>query len=323
MSVVTDFPRTAAGADPADYTARQVYDAISAAFGPGANGPLTIVVSLARPGAPAAQENTLRHALATTAGVASVSPDTASPDGAILHANIIPRSSPQDAATGTLQTTLRAALAGTGSRGYVIGSTSERLDFRNQISGRLPVLALKGAALNLLSIGAAYGVIVAVFQWRWGGTALGVSGKVPIESYVPMMMVAIVFGLSMDYEVFLLSLSRIREAWLRTGDNHASVAAGLAATARVISCAALIMASVFLSFLLSANVVVKMLALGLGVSVLIDASVIRLLIVPATMFLLGRLNWWLPARPDPALPRLDPESARPEPARPRQPACPG
>jgi RND superfamily putative drug exporter len=140
---------------------------------------------------------------------------------------------------------------------------------------------------------------------------LGVSEKVPVESYVQMMMFAIVFGLSMDYEVF--RLSRIREAWARTRDNHASVAAGLAATANVISCAALIMSSVFLSFLLSTNVVVKMLALGLGISVLIDASIIRLLIVPASMFLLGRHNWWIPRWLDRLLPHLEPQAPPPEP----------
>jgi RND superfamily putative drug exporter len=263
--------------------------------------------------------------------VAVVSPVRASPDGAILVTTVVPSSRPQDAATSTLLTTLRdttlpKVLSGTGARGYVTGITAEQLDFRDQVGGQLPVviavviaaafllllatfrspvLALKAAVLNLLSIGAAYGVLVAVFQWGWGSSVLGVSEKIPVESYVPMMMFAIVFGLSMDYEVFLLS--RVREAWTATRDNHASVASGLASTARVITCAALIMASVFLSFLLSANVVVKMLALGLGVSVLIDASVIRLVVVPATMFLLGRYNWWIPAWLDRALPHLEPE----------------
>jgi putative drug exporter of the RND superfamily len=160
------------------------------------------------------------------------------------------------------------------------------------VSFRSPVLALKAAVLNLLSIGAAYGVIVAVFQWGWGSSLLGVTEKVPIESYVPMIMFAIIFGLSMDYEVFLLT--RVREAWGRTRDNRASVAAGLAATARVITCAALIITGVFLAFLISGNVVVKMLALGLGISIIVDATVIRLMVVPASMFLLGRLNWWTP-----------------------------
>ena len=166
---------------------------------------------------------------------------------------------------------------------------------------RSPILAIKAGLLNLLSIGAAFGVVVAVFQWGWGSSLLGVSEKVPIESYVPMMIFAIVFGLSMDYEVFLLS--RVREAWLRTGDNRASVAHGLATTARVISCAALIMTSVFAAFLLSTSVIVKMLALGLGLSVLIDASVIRLLVVPAAMFLLGKYNWWTPRWLDRFTPR--------------------
>lgn len=185
---------------------------------------------------------------------------------------------------------------------------------------RSPLVALKAAVLNLFSIAAAYGVVVAVFQWGWGGALLGITEKVPVESYVPMMMFAIVFGLSMDYEVFLLS--RIRETWLRYGDNHLAVATGLAATARVITCAALIMTSVFLAFLLSTNVAVKMLALGLGVSVVIDATVVRLLLVPASMYLLGRANWWLPGWLDRFLPHLDPEgpAAGPEPAAGSDPA---
>ena len=329
-----------AGADPASYTDKQAYDAISSAFGPGANGSFTVVVKPGhRTGSARPQQlaGTLRADLAAAPDVAAVSPVQPSPDGAILVTTVVPGSRPQDAATSTLlgtlrDTTLPQSLAGTGARGYVTGITAEQLDFRDQVGGQLPVviavviaaafllllatfrspvLALKAAVLNLLSIGAAYGVLVAVFQWGWGSSALGVSEKVPIESYVPMMMFAIVFGLSMDYEVFLLS--RVREAWTATLDNHASVASGLAATARVITCAALIMASVFLSFLLSTDVVVKMLALGLGVSVLIDATVIRLIVVPATMFLLGRYNWWIPSWLDRVLPHLEPEGP---PARP-------
>jgi putative drug exporter of the RND superfamily len=323
-----------AGADPASYTDKQAYDAISSAFGPGASGTFTVVIQPGHgPGSAQGQQlaGTVQADLAAAPGVAAVSPVQASPDGAILVTTVVPSSRPQDAATSTLLTTLRdttlpGALSGTGARGYVTGITAEQLDFRDQVGGQLPVviavviaaafllllatfrspvLALKAAAANLLSIGASYGVLVAVFQWGWGSSALGVSEKIPIESYVPMMMFAIVFGLSMDYEVFLLS--RIREAWTAILDNHASVASGLASTARVITCAALIMASVFLSFLLSTNVVVKMLALGLGVSVLIDATVIRLIVVPATMFLLGRYNWWIPAWLDRALPHLEPE----------------
>ena len=214
------------------------------------------------------------------------------------------------------------------------GTTAATIDFQNTVSSRLPiiiavvlfaafllllaafrslVLALKAALLNLLSIGAAYGIIVAVFQWGWGASLLGVSGTVPIESYVPMIIFAIVFGLSMDYEVFLLS--RIREHWLAEHDNLHSVATGLSQTARVISCAALIMASVFFAFLLSTSVVVKMLALGLGVSVIIDATLIRLLIVPSLMFVFdaptgGSRRGWIacsrgssPSRPPSPPPR--------------------
>ena len=329
-----------AGANPPSYTSKQAYDAISAGFGPGANGPLTVVAAL-RPGTSAPDRQSLAaalgSALAAAPDVASVTPVQATPDGAVLYATVQPRTGPQAGGTDQLMNTLQhqvlpATLAKAGAAGYVTGSLAGQLQFRDEVSSRLPViivvvigaafvlllltfrspvLAVKAAILNLLSIGAAYGVVVAVFQWGWGSSLLGVSEKVPVESYVPMMMFAIVFGLSMDYEVFLLS--RVREAWLRTGDNHASVAHGLAATARVISCAALIMTSVFFSFLLSASPVVKMLALGLGASILIDASVIRLLVVPATMFLLGGYNWWVPSWLDRILPHLDPEGPAPSP----------
>jgi RND superfamily putative drug exporter len=217
--------------------------------------------------------------------------------------------------------TLPGVLSAAGATGYVTGPLAGHLQFRNEIGSRLPVviasviatafllllfafrspvLAAKAAILNLFSTGAAYGVLVAIFQWGWGSSLLGVSEKVPIESYVPMLMFAIVFGLSMDYEVFLLT--RVREAWLATHDNQASVAHGLAATGRVISCAALIMASVFFSFLFSPEVAVKMLAVGLGTSVLIDASVIRLLVVPSAMFLLGTYNWRTPRWLDKLMP---------------------
>jgi RND superfamily putative drug exporter len=292
----------------------------------------------------------LHSAIARTPDVAEVTQLKATPDEALLYATVLPRTGPQAAATDqlmhTLQTgTLPGVLYASESTGYVTGSLAAQLQFRDLVASRLPliiagviagafvllllafrspVLAIKAGLLNLLSIGAAYGVVVAVFQWGWGSSLFGVSENVPVESYVPMMIFAIVFGLSMDYEVFLLS--RVRESWLRTGDNHASVAHGLATTARVISCAALIMASVFAAFLLSTNVTVKMLALGLGLSVLIDASVIRLLVVPAAMFLLGSYNWWAPgwlhwitSRRGNSSPQLDRGDAQPESA----PAEPG
>ncbi|MFD0314825.1 MMPL family transporter [Streptomyces flavalbus] len=316
-----------AGAGPTGHTDRRAYDLVSDGFGPGTNGQVTVVVE--RPGSLDPRE--LYDALAATPGVAHVSTPAATADQALLTATVTPDSGPQDQATSEVldrlrDDTLPDVLAGTGAEAHLTGTTAAQLTFRDVVRDRLPVIiavvvaaaflllltvfrsllvALKAALLNLLSIAAAYGVVVAVFQWGWGGALFGVPEPVPVESYVPMMMFAIVFGLSMDYEVFLLS--RVREAWLASGDNRLSVAEGLAGTARVITCAALIMTSVFFAFLLSTNVVIKMLALGLGVSVVVDATVVRLVLVPATMFLLGRANWWLPRWLDRVLPRLDAE----------------
>ncbi|MCX5384510.1 MMPL family transporter [Streptomyces sp. NBC_00083] len=325
-----------AGAQPTTSTDRRAYDLITEGFGPGANGPITIVTQLdSQQAANQAQSqtlaNTLQHDLSAVHGVASVTPPKPSPDHALLVSTVIPTTGPQDTATTDLIHTLEDdtvphALSGTGATGYVTGPTVSGQTFTDTLVSKLPLIigvvvaaafvlllcvfrsplvALKAAVLNLFSIAAAYGVVVAVFQWGWGGNLVGVTEKVPIESYVPMMMFAIIFGLSMDYEVFLLA--RIRETWLHRADNHLAVAAGLAATARVITCAALIMTSVFLAFMLSPNVVVKMLALGLGVSVILDATVVRLLLVPATMYLFGRANWWIPRWLDRRLPHLDPE----------------
>ncbi|WP_406397759.1 MMPL family transporter [Streptomyces sp. NBC_00879] len=321
-----------AGASPTGYTERQAYDLISDGFGPGTNGPLTVVVAPAASGTDTDRVAADVHeSLKRTPGVASVTRPVYTPDRALLTATVFPRYGPQDESTTQLvhrleDEVLPKTLDGTGSRAYVTGTTAVHVAFRDVLVERLPwivavvvgaafllllcvfrslLVAVKAALLNLLSISAAYGVVVAVFQWGWGGRLFGVTEPVPVESYVPMMMFAIVFGLSMDYEVFLLA--RIRETWLETGDNHESVAGGLAATARVISCAAIVMTSVFLAFLLSTNVVIKMLALGLGVSVVIDATVVRLLLVPATMYLFGRANWWLPRWLDRLLPHLDPE----------------
>ena len=324
------------GADPGGSTTRLAYDALGSGFGPGVNGQFTVVVV---PGGTASRDTlatSVQQALVATPGVASATPLTASPDGTVLLSTVTPTTGPQDVATDKLLTTIRTqtlppVLAG--STAYVTGMTAGQLDFHDVVAAKLPliigvvvaaafmllllsfrspVLALKAAVLNLLSIAASYGVVVAVFQWDWFGSAFGVPEPVPIESYVPMIMFAIVFGLSMDYEVFLLS--RVHEAWLRTQNTHRGVADGLAVTARVITSAALIMICVFFAFLASPNVVIKILALGLGVSVLIDATLIRLLIVPAAMFLLGKYSWWLPGWLDRALPHLEPEP-EPEPAR--------
>ena len=344
------------GSEPASYSERQAFDAISHGFGAGTNGPLTVVVQL--PASVTDQERSqleqsLPKTLSGTPDVASVSPFQASSDGKLLIGKVVPKSGPESDATASLVSSLQddvlpSALHGQNATGYVTGTTAATIDFQNTVSSRLPiiigvvilaafllllasfrslVLALKAALLNLLSIGAAYGIIIAVFQWGWGASLIGISGTVPIESYVPMIIFAIVFGLSMDYEVFLLS--RIREHWLAERDNMHSVATGLSETARVISCAALIMASVFFAFLLSTSVVVKMLALGLGASVIIDATIIRLLIVPSLMFVFDRANWWIPAWLDRILPRLEPEPtvlavpANPaEPTKPAKPAKP-
>ncbi|GHJ48257.1 membrane protein [Catellatospora sp. TT07R-123] len=330
---------------PTSYTDRRAFDAVTDAFGAGANAPLTVVVEL-----PATATDRdllaarLRTALAELPEVRAVGPFAPSPDGALLVAQLTPRTGPQDEATGELMDrlidrTLPGMLAGSGAHGYVTGVTASQLQFRDLLAERLPLIvaavvaaafllllavfrgllvAAKAAVLNLLSIAASYGVLVAVFQWGWGSAALGLADAVPIQSYVPTMMFAIVFGLSMDYEIFLLS--RIREAWLATGDNRHSVAAGLSATGRVITCAALIMTSVFAAFLLSTNVVVKMIALGLTASVIVDATVVRLILVPASMYVFGRANWWLPRWLDRVLPHLDPEA--PEPAVPAAVAVP-
>ena len=165
------------------------------------------------------------------------------------------------------------------------------------------LVPLKAALLNLLSIGAAYGVVVAVFQWGWGKDLIGLQSTVPIVSFVPMFMFAILFGLSMDYEVFLLS--RIREEYLHTGDNTQSVTTGIASTARVIASAALIMISVFFGFVLGTDPIVKMMGVGLAVAVFFDATIVRLVLVPASMKLMGHANWWLPKWLDRILPNLD------------------
>ncbi|WP_190121072.1 MMPL family transporter [Streptomyces inusitatus] len=326
-------------ADPTSFTDRRAFDLMSSAFGPGSNGPLTLVIDQSavplqdRSALAAKAQQTLSHVPDT----ATVTPLTPSPDDDVLIATAYSVASPQDERTTDLvnrliDDTLPQAVSGTAAHAYVTGGTAAQVDFLDIVSHRLPVIiavvvglaflviltvfrgllvAVKAAVLNVLSIAASYGVVVAVFQWGWGGPALGVAGKVPIESYVPMMMFAIVFGLSMDYEIFLLS--RIHEAWLRTGDPRASVAHALEITARVITCAALIMVSVFAAFVISDNIVVKMLGLGLAASVLIDATVVRLLLVPAVMTLLDERAWWTPRRLDRIMPHLEAEGHADEP----------
>jgi RND superfamily putative drug exporter len=267
--------------------------------------------------------------------VASVSPAQVSEDGSAVFWAVTPTTSPQDEKTTDLVSRLRddvvpEVTAGTGLDIAVSGQVPVQVDFAHYLSQRLPyflaavlvlsflllmavfrslLVPLKAVVMNLLSIGAAYGVMVAGFQWGWLGGILGFDGG-PIEPWMPMMLFAIVFGLSMDYEVFLLS--RIKEEWLRTGDSRTSVADGLAATARVITAAALIMVFVFGAFLFEPDRVVKLMGTGLATAVLLDATVVRMLLVPATMELLGDRNWWLPRWLDRILPDIDVEGhARP------------
>ncbi|GEB60782.1 membrane protein [Streptomyces gardneri] len=321
------------GADPESFTDRRAFDLMSSAFGPGSNGPLTLVID--QTSVPAADRSALasqaQKALTGVPDAALITPLTPTSDGDVLIATAYSVAAPQDESTTSLtehlsDDVLPQAVEGTTAATYVTGTTAAQVDFLEIVSGRLlliiavvvalaflvilivfrgPLVALKAAVLNLLSIAASYGVVVAVFQWGWGGPALGVNGDVPIESYVPMMMFAIVFGLSMDYEIFLLS--RVHEAWLRTGDAKGSVAHALEITARVITCAALIMVSVFAAFVLNDSIVIKMMGLGLAASVLIDATVARLLLVPAVMTLLGKWAWWTPRWLDRILPHVDTE----------------
>jgi RND superfamily putative drug exporter len=308
--------QTDAGDDPVGTGTRAGYDAMAAAFGPGVNGPLTVVAALDGPAASTGDPRLAQLAAAVggTAGVASAQPVRLSPDGTVASIRVVPATAPSDPATLTTaerldglrvakvtvsvtgQTAIRGELADrVGSRmPYVIGLVVLLSALLVFVAFRAPVVAAKAALMNLLSVGAAYGVLTAVFQWGWGVTWIGLDGPVPIEAYVPMMLFALLFGLSMDYEVFLLTA--VRESWSRTGDNARAVRDGLTSTGVVITSAALIMVCVFASFVLSSTPIVKMIGLGLAVAIAVDATVIRGVLVPATMALLGRANWWTPSR---------------------------
>jgi putative drug exporter of the RND superfamily len=314
------------GTNPTTDSSRQAYDLITSGFGVGANGPLTVVVKLPKQSSSADQSllNSMTKGVAGTHGVASVSPTSVNSPATVAVFNAVPTTSPQAKATTSLVKTLRAdVLPKYHATSYITGTTAGNADFTDQISGRMlllilvvvavafllltaafrsVVIAIKAAILNLLSIGAAYGVIVAVFQWGWGASLIGVHTTSPIPAYVPMMVFAIVFGLSMDYEVFLLS--RVHESWIATSDAHRSVAIGIGSTARVITTAAGIMVVVFSSFVLNDQSAVKMLAIGMAVAVLIDASIVRMILVPSIMSLLGARAWWMPRWLEPVLPHL-------------------
>jgi RND superfamily putative drug exporter len=318
-----------AGNQPADATARRAYDMLAEGFGPGFNGPLLVAVDLARAAEPPAALSEIGAAIAATPGVAFVSPAQTNEAGDTAVIQAIPTTSPQDPTTETLVARLRSDTvpgpeADTGAVIEVTGTTAAFIDLSNRLADRLvvfiggvvllsfalltvvfrsPVVALKAALVNLLGIAAAYGVLVAVFQWGWGLDLVGLEESVPIVSFLPMMMFAILFGLSMDYEVFILS--RVREDWVVSRDPTGAVIHGIAVSARVITAAALIMISVFASFILGDTPEIKMFGFGLAVAVALDATVIRMIVVPATMTLLGARNWWLPAWLDRVLPHLD------------------
>jgi putative drug exporter of the RND superfamily len=301
-----------------ELTTRKAYDLIAEEFGPGANGPLTVVAD--RSELSDGQIAHLAGRLDARDDIVAVHPTVVSPDGAIAVIEAVPAYGPSDEHTPGLVEDVRAELP---DGAQLTGMTAMFADIADLLAHRLPlvigfvvgvsvlllamvfrsvVVPIKAAVMNLLSIGAAYGVMTAVFQWGWGTSLLGLDHAVPVSSWVPILMFTILFGLSMDYEVFLLS--RVREDWEQTGDARGSVVRGLAATGRVITSAAAIMVAVFLGFAAEVDVVVKMLGVGMAVSILLDATVVRMVLVPATMAMLGRRNWWLPAWLDRLLPQV-------------------
>ena len=305
-----------------DTTTRKAYDLMAEGFGPGFSGPLLITVD----GASKNQLGSFVQTLNKTEGIAMAMPIPVKSETVSL-VMLYPTTSPQDEATTTLVHTLRNDVIPTAHVSAKVGGwTAGQVDFADYLSQRLPFLIsivlilsfillmavfrsvlvpLKAVFMNLLSVGSAYGVIVAVFQWGWLGRFIGVDKPGPVEAWAPMFLFAIVFGLSMDYEVFLLS--RMKEEYDRTGDNFTAVADGVAATARVITAAALIMVCVFAAFVLAPDRQLKLFGMGMAVAVFVDATVVRMILVPATMELLGARNWWMPKWLDKVLPKIEVE----------------
>jgi len=327
LSLELGFPDD--GTQPVSQTQRRAYDLMADGFGPGVNGPFVIAIDLA-------DDETivdpLAAAIAADPGITSVGPAFVDAEAGIATLVAQPTTAPQDGATFETVERLRAdvfpaVLDASPATAHVGGNTASFGDVAGRVSDRLPafigavillsflllmlvfrsvLVPLKAALLNLLSIGAAYGVLVAVFQWGWGKDLIGLESTVPVVSFIPMFLFAILFGLSMDYEVFLLS--RVREHYVETGDNDAAVVHGLATTARVITSAALIMISVFGGFVFGSDPTTKMFGLGLATAIFVDATVVRIVLVPATMKLLGDANWWLPGWLDRILPTIDIDS---------------
>lgn len=318
------------GTMPESLTQRRAYDLVAEGFGAGTNGPLVIAVDIAGDSDVLAP---LADAIAADPGIAAVAPPELNVDAGVATVVAFATTAPQDETTRLTIDRLRAdvlpsILDDSPARAHVGGQSATFSDVAERVTSRLPLfisaviamsfvllmlvfrsilVPLKAALLNLLSIGAAYGVLVMVFQWGWGKELIGLESTVPIVSFIPMFMFAILFGLSMDYEVFLLS--RVREEFLATGDNDQSVIHGIASTARVITSAALIMISVFLGFVLGSDPTTKMFGLGLATAIFVDATIVRMVLVPASMKLMGDANWWLPAWLDRILPTIDIDGA--------------
>jgi RND superfamily putative drug exporter len=324
-----------AGNDPAGRSTRQAYDMLATGFGAGANGPLAVVTDLAG-GADKGLVNRLAGELRSTPGVAAVQPPQLNPAGDTALLTVIPATGPQDTATQDLVHTLRedvipAVTGGAADQVHVGGATAAAIDSTSNIAERIPLLIagvvalsmlllllafrsiaipVTAAVMNLLSVGAAYGVVALVLQGGWAGQLIGIDTATPMPAFLPVLVFAVLFGLSMDYEVFLVS--RMRESWLRN-NGHAAMAVvdGLAGTGRVITAAAAIMVAVFAAFVPSPELTLKVIGVGMAAAIVIDATLVRMLLVPAIMHLLGRANWWLPRSVDRRLPQLRLEG-RPE-----------
>ena len=326
------------GNQPESRTQRVAYDQQTEAFGPGSNGPFLLAVDIPK-GAPENEQQlgALQQAVADTPGIASVAPASVSEDGEMATIFAIPTTAPQDAKTSALLEHLRGdvipqATADSPLKVYVGGNTAGFVDISDKVAGRLPLfiavviglsvlllvmvfrslwIPLVSAVFNLLSVAAAYGVVVAVFQEGFGASLIGAESGVPIISFLPVMLFAILFGLSMDYNVFLLS--RMHEAYNEGDGPRESVIHGMGRIGKVVVFAGLIMSAVFLGFVTSSDVISKMFGLGLGLAILIDVLIVRMVIAPAVVTLLGDRAWWLPAWMDRLLPNISLEGRRPEP----------
>ena len=324
------------GSNPPSTTTRQAYDLLAKGFGPGFNGPLVVVGAVHSPSDLAAMTS-LDHSLHAQPGVAAVSAVITAANGTVAFFSVVPTTSPQASATSNLINTLRSryipdATATSHTTIYVGGVTATFADFATVLGSKLPlfvgVIVLLGSlllmvafrsvlvpivagAMNLLAAGASFGLVVVVFQWGWASALLGV-GTGPIESFLPIIMIAILFGLSMDYQVFLVS--RMHEEWLNTNDNEEAIVRGQANTGRVITAAALIMISVFASFAFGGQRVIAEFGIGLGGAVLMDAFILRTVLVPALMHFFGRANWWMPRWLDRVVPHVAVEATEEEPS---------